>query len=480
MVVDISRHYATHQQTAGQPLPLPAGDRRPPGSSRARRVLLPRRRQLDAGRLPRRRRLLRDQRLPDHLAAAARVPRAGQRAAGPLLAAPGAAAAAGGRRPDRGDDDRRRDPRARPDRRPARRRDRLALLLRQLALHLRRRLLLRTVPGAVAVHPPLVALGRGAVLPLLAAGLRRRDEAVRPRPAAARRPRRRARLGRSRLDPVRPRPRRLARLLRHRHARRRPPARRRPGAGLEPDRAAPPPQRPAGRPDPRPGRRPRPRLRGAQLPPRARLRPGAMARRLSLAGAGHGAAGRRPRPPGGAAGLAARPAAGALARAAQLQLLPLALAGAGADPAGDRRQPAAGNPDPAAAARGTGPRRPLLPLRRASLPRSRQAAGAVPALAGGGAAGAAGRRPRGRRLHRLERPVRDHQPPGRAGHRLDADRRPRRGRTDDAATAGGPGRSGGRSQATARREAARAARARRASGYRRPSTRRGSSPSATR
>ena len=68
----------------------------------------------------------------------------------------------------------------------ARRRDRLARLLRQLALHPRPPVLLRTVPAAVAVHPPLVALGRGAVLPLLAARLRRRDEAVRPRPAAAR------------------------------------------------------------------------------------------------------------------------------------------------------------------------------------------------------------------------------------------------------------------------------------------------------
>ena len=44
-------------------------------------------------------------------------------------------------------------------------------------------------------------------------------------------------------------------------------------------------------------------------------------------------------------------AAGALARAAQLQLLPLALAGPGADPARRRHRPAARDPDPAAADR---------------------------------------------------------------------------------------------------------------------------------
>ena len=138
---------------------------------------LPRGRRLDAGRLPRRRRLLRDQRLPDHLAAARRVPARRPHPARPLLGAAGAAAAARGRRPDRGDDGRRGDRRARPHRRPARRRARLARLRRQLALHLRPPVLLRPVPAALALPPPLVALGRGAVLPLLAARLRRRDEA---------------------------------------------------------------------------------------------------------------------------------------------------------------------------------------------------------------------------------------------------------------------------------------------------------------
>ncbi len=63
------------------------------------------------------------------------------------------------------------------------------------------------------------------------------------------------------------------------------------------------------------------------------------------------------RPPGGAPRQPARPAARDLARAAQLQLLPLALAGAGADPAGDRRLGSTGHPDPAAARRRPRPRR---------------------------------------------------------------------------------------------------------------------------
>src|SRR5207342_3266688 len=83
-------------------------------------------------------------------------------------------------------------------------RRRLALLLRQLALHLRPRLLLRTIPGAVAVHPPLVALGGGPVLHLLTAR--------RPDPRRRRRPRPRLRRPQLRPRPrLRPRP--LARRL---------------------------------------------------------------------------------------------------------------------------------------------------------------------------------------------------------------------------------------------------------------------------
>ncbi len=58
-----------------------------------------------------------------------------------------------GRRPDRRQHDRRGDSRARPDRLAARRRPLLALLLRQLALHLQPPVLLRTVPGARRCSP---------------------------------------------------------------------------------------------------------------------------------------------------------------------------------------------------------------------------------------------------------------------------------------------------------------------------------------
>ena len=338
---------------AGQPLPLSARDRRPAGAGGARRLLLPRLGRLDARRLPRRRRLLRDQRLPDHLAAAARVPPRRPRPARPLLAAAGAAPAAGGRGADRGDDDRRRDRRARPDRRScaATRSPRsptsptgTSSSATQSYFEQFQRPSLFTHLWSLSVEEqfylfwPLVfaagmkLFGRGRLLLGVLAGA--------------------LGLGRPRLDPLRPRPdasrvyygtdTHAVGLL----------AGRRPGPGLEPDRAAPAPHRPAGRPDPRRRRRPRPRLPRPQLPPRPRLRPRALARRLPLAGARHGAAARRARPPGRPARRPPRPGAGALARPAQLQLLPLALAGAGADPPRRRRLPAPRDPDPAAAAGG--------------------------------------------------------------------------------------------------------------------------------
>ena len=267
-----------------------------------------------------------------------------------------------------------------PDRIDQLRGDAIASLAycRQLALRPRRPVLLRPVPAPLALHPPLVALGRGAVLPLLAARLRRRDEAVRARPAAARGGGRGARLGRARLDPLRPRPRRLPRLLRHRHPRGRAAGGSGAGHGLEPGRAAPAPYRSPRRPRPRRRRRPRARLHRPQLPPRPRLRPGAVARRLPLAGPGHGAAAGGAGPPGVAARRPARAGAGALARPAQLLLLPLALPGADADPPRPRRLPPARRPRPSAATGGPRPRRPLLPLRRAPLPRPGQAAARCP------------------------------------------------------------------------------------------------------
>src|SRR6201999_198775 len=102
---------------------------------------------------------------------------------------------------------------------------------------------------------------------------------------------------------------------------------------------------------------------------------------LPLAGAGDGAAAGQPGPSGGATWAPARPQAGPLARPAPLQLLPLALAGAGADQARGRRLPPSWRPHPFATTGGAGARRPFLPLRRAALPGQGEAAGAARRLA---------------------------------------------------------------------------------------------------
>ena len=187
--------------------------------------------------------------------------------------------------------------------------------------------------------------------------------------------------------------RRLARLLRHRHPRGRAAGRRRPGPRLEPDATC------ARR---RPGRwSGRSSTRSASLAlgyvvlsfvhvhdyDLALYHGGylwlALFTALLIAVLAHPAARL-----GGLLGAAAD----GLARPAQLQLLPLALAGAGADPAGDRRLDAARDPDPAAAARGPRPRRALLPLRRAALPRQAKPPALADGLAALRAPGAAGRR----------------------------------------------------------------------------------------
>ena len=95
--------------------------------------------------------------------------RHGQAAA--LLGRPRAAPAAGAVPAARGLPAGRRDDRARQARRAARRRAGIDLLRRQLALHLRARELLRPVRPPAAAAPPLVAGGRGAVLPRLAAAV---------------------------------------------------------------------------------------------------------------------------------------------------------------------------------------------------------------------------------------------------------------------------------------------------------------------
>ena len=223
----------------------------------------------------------------------------------------------------------------------ARRRDRLARLLRQLALHLRRRLLLRPVPAPLAVHPPLVALGRGAVLPLLAARLRRRDEAVRARPGCCSGSLAGAlasvALAWILFDPGGDASRVYYGTDTH-------------AVGLLAGVALALVWSPIELRRRRTGPLVGPILDvvgvfalGFVVLSFVNVHDydlGALARRLPLAGAGHGAADRGARPPRRAARRHARPGAGALARAAQLQLLPLALAGAGPDPARGRRRPA--------------------------------------------------------------------------------------------------------------------------------------------
>ena len=121
---------------------------------------------------------------------------------------------------------------------------------------------------------------------------------------------------------------------------------------------------------------------------------------------------------------AAGAAPGALAGPAQLQLLPLALAGAGADPAGHRRLAAPGDPDPAAAVRGAGLGRSVLPVRRAAVPGQGEAAvaSASRALAALHASGPGRGRARGRDRCGLERigcDRRQQAPGGRRRRRID-------------------------------------------------------------
>ena len=160
----------------------------------------------------RRRRLLHPQRLPDHRHPAGAAERPRQDQARPLLAGPRPAPAAGPV-PDAGDrrrlgDDLRPSPAG-----PVPQGRRLGDLLRQqLAADLRRRLLLRPLRSRRPAQPPLVALGRGAVLHRLAVPAAGRGQARPREPAALRRAsaagpaddRRRARLDDPDGGPLRP------------------------------------------------------------------------------------------------------------------------------------------------------------------------------------------------------------------------------------------------------------------------------------
>ena len=361
--------------------------------------------QAGARRVPRRRRLLRDQRLPHHHAAAPRGQPLRSHRSDRVLDPAGPPAPPRAR--PRGRDEHRggvaREPGPARRRRPAD--GRRAHLQQQLARDLGGvRLLRRHLAGPV--RDLLVPRGRGAVLPVLAhrpRGDPGADAGRRPPGARGRRPRRRLR--RPDGGPLRPGREPDARVLRHRH----PPLRAddRCGGGLRVRRrrrragpaalaAAAPMDRLRGarRPGhPEPAARPR---RRAHLPrgPRARLDPERGGRRLA---------------PGPVERLheAGDPATPDLGRRAVVRHLPLALAG---DP--PRRRAAAGH----------GPRVGPHPGERGAVPRGdvRAGRGVVPVDRD---AGPAQRVPR-----HLGRGPRPHRRRGRCwGARRPGDRRRRDG-----------------------------------------------------
>ena len=357
-----------------QPPALRARTRRPAGAQRHRGAAVPRRDHVDAGRLPRRRRLLRDQRLPHHVAAPRGGPQQGPRQPGPVLPAPGAPPApgavprAGQRVAVQHHLPARRGPcAARRRRRGARLRDELVADRSAPVLH-------RRAGTATAPAPPVVTRGGGAVLPGVADAARRHVEALAaPAPHDDR--------GHARGDHrvVRHDGRLVVgtrlhgrgsvpRLLRHRHAHLHHAHRRGARDGVvtvaAPSRHPAPAAARAGR-----GRRDRARPARAGVRHRALPVERALPRRLPP---------RRPprrdrdrgRGPSGVADRdgRARPAAAALARRAVLRDLPLALADLHGHPSRrghrPRRMAQHGAPDRAHAGRG----RAVVPVRRGADP----------------------------------------------------------------------------------------------------------------
>ena len=173
---------------------LHARPRRAPRVRGHRRAALPRDPELDPRRVPRRRRVLRDQRVPDHVAAPGGVPEPGPHRAGPVLPSARPATAARAVPAARGGRPLRRHLPARRGHEAARRHRRGPLLRHQLVADLPQPLVLRGRGPPAAAPTPLVARGRGAVLPDLAVAAHRDVQAVaRPAPPdAARDPRHRS------------------------------------------------------------------------------------------------------------------------------------------------------------------------------------------------------------------------------------------------------------------------------------------------
>src|SRR5918995_148902 len=179
---------------------------------------------MDPGRLPRRRGLLRHQWLPDHRAAAGGASPAGPRRSQGLLAAARPPAAPSVVPLARGHARVRRRVSARGGREATQRRGCCVRLRDQLVPRIQQRVLLRDRRPAVAAAAPLVARGRGAILRVVAAAIRRRDNALAPL-HVARRARGRGGVGLADGDPLPARRRSLAHLLRDRYPGHRPPPR---------------------------------------------------------------------------------------------------------------------------------------------------------------------------------------------------------------------------------------------------------------
>ena len=213
---------AVERIAATRPPRLHARARRSQGDGRRRRAAVPRRHLVGPRRLPRRRRLLRPQRLPDHEPAARRMARRRADRVVGVLGPPGAAAASravprprGRRGVWRGD---RGAGRARAS---AQRRPLCPRLCRQLGPDLLAPVVLRVVRGAVASAAHLVAGDRGAVLPGVAVARRGRAAVAARLDSVTRRGDGRAAGGVGGVDdrPLQAGRRPDARLLRDRHTR---------------------------------------------------------------------------------------------------------------------------------------------------------------------------------------------------------------------------------------------------------------------
>ena len=314
-----------HATARGGRRTLHGGPRRPACRRRARRRALSPERRLGVGRAAGCGRLLRALRVPHHRPAAGRARAGGCDRPGSLLAAPGATPAPGTLGDAGGGHPLDRLPRPLAGGGRSRRPGRGPPLLQQLVVRVPARLVFRELRGALATRPSLVAGGRGAVLPGLAAAP---DPGHQMRAAALAAGRRRGRgRGRLRLGDGHPPPagqRSHPRLRGHGHPRVSASHRRRSGLRL----AEPPAHRAhLGTPAPRtrcPGRgrdgRHRRHGDGHQRIPDLPL-----PRRHGHPLPRHGGGGRRARPSVDAPRQDSRCTAAALDRGAVLRHLPLAL-----------------------------------------------------------------------------------------------------------------------------------------------------------